>query len=78
MQQLMGQLTLTMEENLQGIRVVRAFAAKPFEMMKFDKAAGDALRLSFERINLRFTNTATMNVLFYFSGACCSISACTG
>ena len=67
MQELLGQLTLTMEENLQGIRVVRAFAAKTFEMMKFDKAANAALALSFQRINLRFSNTATMNVLFYAS-----------
>ena len=39
-QRLMSILTLTMEENLQGIRVVRAFAAKRFEMGKFDAAAG--------------------------------------
>jgi ATP-binding cassette subfamily B protein len=66
-QQLMSLLTLTMEENLQGIRVVRAFAAKAFEMAKFDKVANDALTLSFRRINLRFSNVATMNVLFYLS-----------
>ncbi len=38
-QELMAVLTLTMEENLQGIRVVRAFAGKRFEMAKFDAAS---------------------------------------
>src|SRR5580658_4975448 len=36
-QRLMSILTLTMEENLQGIRVVRSFAAKAYEMAKFDQ-----------------------------------------
>ena len=43
-QQLMSILTLTMEENLQGVRVVRAFAARAFELAKFDRAAGEARR----------------------------------
>src|SRR3984957_2583838 len=51
-QRLMSVLTLTMEENLQGIRVVRAFAAKAFEMAKFDQAANAALAYSYRRIVL--------------------------
>src|ERR1700726_1557199 len=43
-QTLMSILTLTMEENLQGIRVVRAFSARAFELAKFDRAASEALR----------------------------------
>ena len=68
-QQLMSILTLTMEENLQGIRVVRAFAAKAFEMGKFDKAAGDALQYSFKRITLRFRAVTAMTLSYYGSMA---------
>lgn len=66
-QQLMSILTLTMEENLQGIRVVRAFAGKRFEMEKFDRAANDALAYAFRRITLRFRGVAAMQVSFYAS-----------
>jgi len=66
-QELMAVLTLTMEENLQGIRVVRAFAGKRFEMAKFDKASIDALNFSYKRITLRFRGVAVMTVSFYAS-----------
>lgn len=68
-QQLMSVLTLTMEENLQGIRVVRAFAAKSFELAKFDKAANDALQYSFKRITLRFRAVTAMTLSYYGSMA---------
>jgi ATP-binding cassette subfamily B protein len=64
-QRLMSALTLTMEENLQGIRVVRAFAAKPFEMAKFDKAANAALAYSYRRIILRYRGVSAMQVSYY-------------
>jgi ATP-binding cassette subfamily B protein len=66
-QRLMSVLTLTMEENLQGIRVVRAFAAKAFEMAKFDRAANAALAYSYRRIVLRFRAVSVMTVSFYGS-----------
>ena len=66
-QELMAVLTLTMEENLQGIRVVRAFAGKRFEMAKFDNASIDALNFSYKRITLRFRAVAVMTVSFYGS-----------
>ena len=66
-QQLMSILTLTMEENLQGIRVVRAFAGKGFEMQKFDHAANDALAYAYKRITLRFRGVSAMQVSFYAS-----------
>lgn len=66
-QRLMSALTLTMEENLQGVRVVRAFAAKDFEMAKFDRAADAALRFSYRRIVLRFRAVSVMTVGFYTS-----------
>lgn len=64
-QRLMSALTLTMEENLQGIRVVRAFAAKPFEMAKFDQAADAALAYSYRRIILRYRGVSAMQVSYY-------------
>ena len=66
-QRLMSILTLTMEENLQGIRVVRAFAAKTFEMAKFDFAANAALAYSYQRIVLRFRAVSVMTLSFYGS-----------
>jgi ATP-binding cassette subfamily B protein len=66
-QRLMSILTLTMEENLQGIRVVRAFAAKPFELAKFDQAANAALAFSYQRIVLRFRAVSVMTLSFYAS-----------
>ncbi len=66
-QQLMSVLTRTMEENLQGIRVVRAFAAKTFEMAKFDAAANAALAYSYRRIFLRFRAVSIMTLSFYGS-----------
>ncbi|MDP3300283.1 MAG: ABC transporter ATP-binding protein, partial [Phenylobacterium sp.] len=68
-QQLMSVLTLTMEENLQGIRVVRAFSAKAFEMGKFDVAADNALQYSFKRITLRFRAITAMTLSYYGSMA---------
>ncbi len=64
-QKLMAILTLTMEENLQGIRVVRAFGAKTFEMSKFDKASIDALNLAYQRILLRCRGVSVMTISFY-------------
>jgi ATP-binding cassette subfamily B protein len=66
-QKLMSRLTLTMEENLQGIRVVRAFAAKAHEMAKFDAAADAALAVSYRRIVLRFRAVTIMQLSFYAS-----------
>ncbi|WP_411288986.1 ABC transporter ATP-binding protein [Phenylobacterium sp.] len=66
-QELMGVLTLTMEENLQGIRVVRAFAGRRFEMGKFDAAAGETLAFQYKRITLRFQGVAWMMVSFHLS-----------
>jgi ATP-binding cassette subfamily B protein len=66
-QRLMSILTLTMEENLQGIRVVRAFAAKAFELGKFDRAANAALAYSYRRIFLRFRAVSVMTLSFYGS-----------
>jgi len=68
-QQLMSLLTLTMEENLQGVRVVRAFAARAYEMAKFDKAASAALLYSYKRIVLRMRAITTLTLSYYGSMA---------
>jgi len=64
-QQLMSILTLTMEENLQGIRVVRAFAGRAFELAKFDAASQAVLGFQYKRITLRFRGVAWMQVSYY-------------
>ena len=66
-QQLMSGLTLTMEENLQGIRVVRAFAGRSFELGKFDAASREVLAFQYKRITLRFRGVAWMQASFYIS-----------
>ena len=63
----MSKLTLTIEENLQGIRVVRAFAAYAFEMGKFDVAASRALELANRRLVVRFSGVAWMMGAYYAS-----------
>jgi ATP-binding cassette, subfamily B, multidrug efflux pump len=54
-----------MEENLAGIRVVRAFAASDYEMAKFDRASKDALELSHRRIDVRVRNSSAMTLAFF-------------
>ena len=66
-QELMAALTLTMEENLQGIRVVRAFAGKRFEMEKFDLAGNAALAFAYKRILLRYRGVSAMQLSSYAS-----------
>lgn len=68
-QQLQSVLTLIMEENLQGIRVVRAFSGRQHEMAKFDDAADDVLQYSYKRITLRFRAVSAMTLSFYGSMA---------
>jgi ATP-binding cassette subfamily B protein len=68
-QNLMSILTLTMEENLQGIRVVRAFSSTSFELGKFDRAANEALKESYKRVVLRMRAMRTTTFTFYISQA---------
>ena len=65
LQQLMSDLTLAMEENLQGVRVVRAFASKGLELAKFDRIARDALALANRRISLRMGSMSLMAFAYY-------------
>jgi ATP-binding cassette subfamily B protein len=58
-------LSRIMDENLGGIRVVRAFAAQEHELKKFDRAKQDALDLANQRVDIRVGNTSTMNFSFF-------------
>lgn len=67
LQQVMAELTLRMEENLQGVRVVRAFHARAYEMARFDRIAAHALRLSKQRITQRMTAASGMVLAYHGS-----------
>jgi len=65
LQQLMSDLTLGMEENLQGVRVVRAFASQKHELQRFDRISAQALEVSDQRISARVFSMSLMNLAFY-------------
>ena len=67
LQERLGVLSQVMEENLAGIRVVRAFASADHEMKKFEVASNSALELSHERIETRVKNTSAMTLAFFIS-----------
>jgi ATP-binding cassette subfamily B protein len=58
-------LSKVMEENLGGIRVVRAFAAQAFELARYDRISDSALAISHRRIAL-FVRNATQMTFVYF------------
>lgn len=60
-------LTKVMEENLGGIRVVRAFAAQAFELARFDRISNSALAVSQRRISLFVRNTTQMTFIFFLT-----------
>lgn len=64
LQERLSVLSRVMEENLAGIRVVRAFAAQAFEMGKYGAASANALTLAHERVQIRVRNTAAMTFSF--------------
>ncbi|EPE94457.1 ABC transporter ATP-binding protein [Rhizobium grahamii] len=65
LQERLSVLTRIMEENLGGIRVVRAFAAQAHEMMKFETASKNALALAHQRVGIRVVNTSAMTFSFF-------------
>jgi ATP-binding cassette subfamily B protein len=67
LQEKLQNLSRVMEENLGGIRVVRAFAAQKHEMDKYDVASDAALKLTHERVNIRVRSTSMMNFSFLLS-----------
>ena len=65
LQKRMSILTRVMDENLSGIRVVRAFTSQDHEMHKFDRASRRALLLARKRIRIRVQNTTVMTMTYY-------------
>jgi ATP-binding cassette subfamily B multidrug efflux pump len=65
LQEKLSALSRVMEENLGGIRVVRAFSGQKFELAKFDEASRQALQLAHDRINIRVRNTSLMTFSFF-------------
>ena len=65
LQERLSILTRVMEENLAGIRVVRAFVSQAHELVKFDRASRYALDLTHARIGIRVINTSTMSLSFF-------------
>ena len=65
LQERMSILTRIMEENLGGIRVVRAFAARAHEMARFDEASDSAIAMAMRRIQIRYSNAAFMTFSYY-------------
>ena len=64
LQERLSVLTRVMEENLAGIRVVRAFTAQDHERAKFRDASTDALALAHERVDLRVSSNSSMTLSF--------------
>ncbi|MFO1142486.1 MAG: ABC transporter ATP-binding protein [Amaricoccus sp.] len=67
LQERLSVLSRVMEENLGGIRVVRAFAAQAWEMTKFDRASRNALELAHRRVGIRVRNTSAMSFSFFLA-----------
>lgn len=65
LQEKLSILTRVMEENLGGIRVVRAFSGQNFELGKFDGASKAALQLAHDRVLIRVKNTSMMTLSFF-------------
>ncbi|MEQ9125323.1 MAG: ABC transporter transmembrane domain-containing protein, partial [Alphaproteobacteria bacterium] len=69
LQEEMALLTRVMEENLAGIRVVRAFAAEAFELARFERYSAKPQRISAERVSLFVANTTQMTFVYFLTMA---------
>ena len=67
MQDRLGVITRLMEENLNGIRVVRAFAAENYELKKFDGASANVLEVAINRVKVRVGSTTVMSFSFFLA-----------
>ena len=67
LQEELGVLTRVMEENLGGIRVVRAFASQIFELARFDVISNRALAIMHRRIFIFVMGTTTMTFVFFLA-----------
>jgi ATP-binding cassette subfamily B protein len=65
MQEKLGLLTRLMEENLTGIRVVRAFSGQKHELQLFEEASNNTLKVALERVSVRVGSTTVMSFSFF-------------
>ncbi len=65
LQERLSILTTVMSENLEGIRIVRAFVGHVFELQKFAFASDSALALAMHRIGIRMRNTSVMTYAYF-------------
>ncbi|MBM3504539.1 MAG: ABC transporter ATP-binding protein [Alphaproteobacteria bacterium] len=64
-QEKMAILGRIMDENLSGIRVVRAFGAEPHELTKYDRAADEAMAITHERVRTRAGYSSVMTLSYF-------------
>ncbi len=67
LQERMGIIGRIMDENLTGLRVVRAFGAEDYELAKYGEAADAAMDLVDVRIKTRVAATATMTFAYFIA-----------
>ncbi len=67
LQERMGVIGRIMDENLTGIRVVRAFGAEAYELGKYGEAADEAMALADQRIKTRVSSTSVMTFAFFIA-----------
>ena len=65
LQERLAALGQIMDENLTGIRVVRAFGAEPYEIEKYDVASEEAMTVARERIKTRVASTTVMTFAYF-------------
>ena len=64
-QERLTRLTNFMEENLAGIRIVRAFHARDHEIARFQIRSAGVLEIAFKRLKARVKSTTFMGLVFY-------------
>ena len=69
LQDKMSILTKVIEENLGGIRVVRAFAAQGYELARFDRISDEALAIASRRVRLFVLSTTQMTFVYFLAMA---------
>lgn len=67
LQERMGVIGRIMDENLTGIRVVRAFGAEEYELAKYGEAADAAMALADKRIKARVASTTVMTFAYFIA-----------
>ena len=64
-QQEMGEMTTVLQENLTGMRVVKAFGAEEYELSKFKERTHSVFRETYLTERLRASNVAVMQMVFW-------------